>query len=54
MSTTNSWRQAARGFYDLAVSSYGYTGSLLPNALDSEISSMRKVCFYTAFIADNL
>jgi len=51
-SSTNLWRTVARLTYDMAVS-HGYSGNLTPNALDNEMSSMRKTCFYTAFIVDN-
>lgn len=52
MSYTDLWRWVARYFHEMAVS-HGYSGTLEPNGLDSAISSMRKACFYTAFIVDN-
>ncbi len=51
-SSTNLWREVARQCFVWAQA-HGYTGNLEPNALDNEMSSMRKTCFYTAFIVDN-
>ena len=52
MDWTSLWRDLSRSFYTIAVAK-GYAGILQPNGLDNDVSSMRKVCFYTAFIADN-
>lgn len=51
-SSTNLWRQIARLAFDWAVA-HGYSGNLEPTGLDSEMSSMRKTCFYTAYVVDN-
>ncbi len=50
-SATDLWRKLSRVFYGLAVGQ-GYAG-IEPNMLDSKISSMRKVCTYTAYLALN-
>jgi hypothetical protein len=52
-SYTSLWRKISQNYYAMAVAR-GYVGTLEPNALDSEISAMRKVCFYTAFIVSAL
>lgn len=51
-SPTNLWRGIARLYFGIAQA-HGYSGGLEPNALDDKISSIRKTCFYTAFIVDN-
>ena len=45
------WRAIALNLYQLAQA-HGYTGILEPNALDNEVSSMRKCVVYSAFIYD--
>jgi len=42
----------SRNWYEIAVAN-GYNGTLEPNSLDNEISAMRKVCYYTAWVVDN-
>lgn len=51
-SQTNLWREIARNYFDIARAR-GYSGNLEPNGRDNKISSIRKTCFYTAFIAAN-
>ena len=51
-SATDLWRKLARVFYGLAVAQ-GFSYNLEPNALDTKIQSMRKVCSYTAYLALN-
>jgi len=46
------WRMISRNWYEIAVAN-GYNGTLEPNSLDNEISAMRKVCYYTAWVVDN-
>lgn len=52
-SWTSLWRKLAQDYYIIAVS-LGFNEPLEPNGLDAQIDSMRKVCVYTAYIADNI
>lgn len=49
---TNSWRKIANNFFVMAVAR-GYAGTMEPNPLDNLTSSMRKACYFSAFIVDN-
>jgi len=51
-SWTGIWRKISQNWYQIAVAN-GYAGTLEPNSLDNEISAMRKVCYYTAWVVDN-
>ena len=51
-SETSLWREISQNYYAMVLDR-GYSGIITPNALDSEISAMRKVCFYTAYLVDN-
>jgi hypothetical protein len=48
-SATSLWRAVALNLYEIAMAN-GYSGALQPNALDNEVSSMRKCVVYTAFL----
>lgn len=50
-SQTNLLRKIARNLYTRAVAD-GYVG-IEPNALDDYMSSLRKIVYYTAYLAEN-
>lgn len=52
-SSASLWRDISRNFFEIAQA-LGYAGLLEPNALDSKISSQRKVVTFTAYIAENI
>lgn len=51
-SWTDLWRKLSQNYYTMAVAA-GFNEPLEPNALDTQIMAMRKVCTYTAYIALN-
>ncbi len=51
-SWSDLWRKLSQNYYDMAVVK-GFSEPLEPNALDSQIMAMRKVCTYTAYLALN-
>lgn len=50
-SETNLLRKIARNLYTRAVAD-GYVG-IEPDALDDYMSSLRKIVYYTAYLAEN-
>lgn len=51
-SWTSLWRKISQNYYIKAVAK-GFSEPLEPNALDNQQSAMRKVCYYTAWLAAN-
>lgn len=49
-SATVLWRKISQNYYEQAVAA-GFTENIEPSGTDDIISSMRKVCTYTAFLA---
>lgn len=52
-SATSLWRKVSENLFIIAQAA-GYSGTLEPNALDNEISSMRKCVTWSAYIGENL
>lgn len=50
---TSSWRKIANNFFVIAQAR-GYAGTLEPNPLDNMVQSMRKACYFSAFIVDSI
>ncbi len=48
---TSLWRKISQNYYQMAVTA-GFNEPLEPNALDTQQQAMRKVCYYTAFLAE--
>lgn len=49
-SWTDLWRKISQNYFIMAQAA-GFTENLEPNALDTQQQAMKKVCYYTAFLA---